>query len=431
MERTKPRNNHTVSSTLIELGKANNRPYTWDSRKVINGHSIVVGGSGMGKTHFLRRFLSETMRQNPTAEFHVIDVHGDMSIPGADVVTFRESAGYGLNPLSISDDPDFGGVRRRVRSFIGMVNRTSRKLGPKQESVMQHLLYDLYNNRGFIADQPATWSETPQRQSPNMDNLMRYTNAKLRQMMIGASTKAVLSLDRLNKKYIALDRANLRAKGPEDVELAGLKQECKDLYAQYIDEIETGREIEDIIKYNSKDVVQSLYDRIGNIVGSGIFKSTPPPFAPNSKVRVYAIQALSADEQRMFVDVLAEELFFEARKNGIRPEPNQFIIIDEAHKFVSDDEDHILTLISREARKFGLGMILASQSLNHFSEDVLSNACTKILLGIDEIFHDATARRLKIDAARLANIVPHRTAIAQVKNKGTLDNKFVELTLPA
>lgn len=62
-----------------------------------------------------------------------------------------------------------------------------------------------------------------------------------------------------------------------------------------------------------------------------------------------------------------------------------FVIIDEA-KILSlgggdrDKADNILNELITEARKFGLGMVLASQMSDHFSEEVRANAATWLVL---------------------------------------------------
>ncbi|WP_199222321.1 hypothetical protein, partial [Limnohabitans sp. MMS-10A-192] len=62
-----------------------------------------------------------------------------------------------------------------------------------------------------------------------------------------------------------------------------------------------------------------------------------------------------------------------------------FIIIDEA-KILStgggdpDAPDRILNLLFTEARKFGLGMILASQMSDHFGSEVKANAASWLVL---------------------------------------------------
>src|SRR3546814_19778215 len=64
---------------------------------------------------------------------------------------------YGLNPLEVTTDPEFGGVRRRINSFIAMINRTTSKLGVRQEAVLRALLNDLYELNGYDQRNPRTW----------------------------------------------------------------------------------------------------------------------------------------------------------------------------------------------------------------------------------------------------------------------------------
>src|SRR3546814_11727623 len=68
----------------------------------------------------------------------------------------------------------------------------------------------------------------------------------------------------------------------------------------------------------------------------------------------------------MFAEVLLERLFLEAKARGQRDNPDTFIIIDEAHKFMSPDNEHIMNRMAREVRKFGVGLILVSQNFDHF-----------------------------------------------------------------
>src|SRR3546814_19228678 len=58
----------------------------------------------------------------------------------------------------------------------------------------------------------------------------------------------------------------------------------------------------------------------------------------------------------MFAEVLLERLFLEAKARGQRDNPDTFIIIDEAHKFMSPDNEHIMNRMAREVRKFGVGL---------------------------------------------------------------------------
>ena len=102
-----------------------------DFSKLINGHILLVGKSGSGKTYTLRQLLDQIITQTKGKNFraHIIDVHGDIEIDGASSVKFSESTDFGFNPLVINPDPDYGGVRKRIQSFISSLNRTGFKLG--------------------------------------------------------------------------------------------------------------------------------------------------------------------------------------------------------------------------------------------------------------------------------------------------------------
>lgn len=134
-------------------------PVTWDSEIAINGHCLMVGMSGAGKTYSLRKSIRQMQESNQgrPLRFHVFDVHGDINIEGASAVMFSEQTNYGFNPLRINPDPHFGGIRKRVQSFLATMNRVMRSLGPKQEAALRNILYDIYEKHGFKQDDPSTW----------------------------------------------------------------------------------------------------------------------------------------------------------------------------------------------------------------------------------------------------------------------------------
>ncbi|MGL6519275.1 DUF5710 domain-containing protein [Aeromonas caviae] len=144
--------------------KQQERQVAWDSREAINGHMLLLGMSGAGKTHQLRRMISsllDTASPQATPRIHIFDIHGDIEIPSASTVLFSEQSGYGLNPLVVDSDPHFGGVRKKIQGFISTLNKTSRQLGGKQEAVLRNLLTDVYEAHGFVLDDPTTWVVNP------------------------------------------------------------------------------------------------------------------------------------------------------------------------------------------------------------------------------------------------------------------------------
>jgi len=423
------------------------REVIWRSNRVYNGHILILGASGTGKTHRLRDIAIQMVSSQPDIEVHVIDVHGDLLFPDSFSATavFSESGEVGINPLKISADRQFGGVRKKIRNFVSSINRTSRKLGVKQESVLIHLLEDLYSANGFYIDDPDTWtldydprSSKFAKKYPTVEDLKKFSEYKLKQILTGSGSRAIRKLDELNRKVQRLDRyrkkLSKKASLDEDEiskleeKIESLKEETKRLYSEYIDNIETGRELDDYIKYDSEEVLKSVLRYVDSLYKSGIFKKEEPDFK-RKPVRRYLINSLNPDEQKLFVDFLLEDIFFRAKEKGVRDRIETVIVLDEAHMFFSDDPEHIVNTISKEGRKFGISLVMASQSLNHFSDDVLSNTATKVLLGIDEINHDVLVRKLKVNRQSLRFIEPRKSALIQIKNHRDLGNKYVSTIL--
>lgn len=143
----------------FEARRGANTPVVLDSAKLINGHVLLVGSSGVGKSYTIRRMIAQAIESAPRLRLHVFDVHGDLEVPGASVVQFSEQAPYGLNPLRVNPDPHFGGVRKCIQAFIRTVNQASTTaLGVKQEAVIRNLLQDVYRDFGFYQDDPGTWA---------------------------------------------------------------------------------------------------------------------------------------------------------------------------------------------------------------------------------------------------------------------------------
>ncbi|PHK93468.1 hypothetical protein CR162_18525 [Pseudoroseomonas rhizosphaerae] len=105
------------------------------------------------------------------------------------------------------------------------------------------------------------------------------------------------------------------------------------------------------------------------------------------------LSKLPDDIRFIATETLLRKLFRVLRLKGpipVQPADDRqrfrlFVIIDEA-KILGlgggdrDRSDNILNELITEARKFGLGMVLASQMSDHFSEEVRANAATWLVL---------------------------------------------------
>jgi DNA helicase HerA-like ATPase len=400
-------------------------PVVWNTSEVINGHILIAGGSGTGKTHSIRKIIREMLRSSThPIRIHLFDVHDDIVIDGASDIIFSEATKTGLNPLQIDPDLHTGGIRKAIQNFINTINKTSRKLGDRQEAVLRALMEDLYTANGFIADNPATWllDDGVRRQYakkyPNINDLQRWAYFKYKQMFIGGNSKAASALDRLNKESTKLQRflkENGEHTSANETRLDELKDEANGAYSAYINSIKTGSEIDELLKFDSKSTLKSVVDRIDNLRSCGIFSSTNPTFDQSNPVWRYRIKHLGSEEKKMFVYFRLRELYYKALQRGLQDNIVEVIVIDEANMFMDSDPDNIISIMANEIRKFGTALICASQSFAHFSDDFLGSAATKIVLGIDEMYWDKTIRQLKVSKELLDWITPRRSALITMK----------------
>lgn len=102
-------------------------------------------------------------------------------------------------------------------------------------------------------------------------------------------------------------------------------------------------------------------------------------FINDRKQRVHILQfrGLEGKTRRIIVEVLLWHLFFYLKSLGQGP-LRLYCVLDEAHHLSFRDGGPVDSLL-REARKFGLGLIFASQQPEDFSPAAFSNSATKLV----------------------------------------------------
>lgn len=477
-------------------------PVEWSEAFATNAHMLVSGKSGTGKTFTLRRIVNQLIAPKvgrQPVRVHVFDVHGDIRFQQESRVLFSESTYYGINPLKLSSDPHFGGVRKCVQGFIEMMSDSSPRaqLGPRQVTALRNILYELFEYRGFLLNDPSTWYTDEEdeaipengrvyldvpyderdmakaaakaegvvlefdrgerfwwcsaytgalerwpvrsrgRKAPTVPDLARFISHRLQMLLTGGGMKTMRLLEEHNKKVIAW-QTKLRKlhAGGDPGEVEALQAEVHkgaatliDTFSDYVTNIESGRELETLARYESSETLKSLSDRLDTLVSTGIFKPRTPPFDDAAPIWTYDVAPLRDSEQRFFVWTRLQQILDEAMEQGPvagASEVRTVILLDEAHKFFSDKETNILDKISKEARKFGVALVCASQAPSHFSEDFLGNVGTKILLGLDAMYHDQTVRKMRIDPKILGYVVAGKIAAIQISDKRDMTHRFIK-----
>lgn len=473
-----------------------------DTSKLINAHMLLLGSSGVGKSHTLKKLIAGGIANSPNIRFHVPDVHGDLVIPGESVVQFSEQEMYGLNPLRVNPSREFGGVRKSIQAFIRTINQViSPGLGIKQESVLRNLLEDVYLDFGFDVNDASTWSLNAleprlvsagadnrlylqvsledkdkvkafgarwdgeqrrwwvhankytgditkwkpafkERTYPTIDDVAAYARRLYEERFIGSDQKAVTALTYLNKVARSLQRKTIDSvrlrshhipdsDGEAQLEQAG--QKVIEAVTDYVKSVRTGYELENLMKYDSPDVLKSVLDRINNLRATGVFKGTPPPFDPSARIWRYKLNSLFNEEKKMLVLFLLQDLFYKAVQRGEQSEIVDIIVLDELGTYTSTQDesgDGIIGIIAREARKFGMGLWAANQSPENVPGSLISSVGTKIILGIDETHWNMAVSKMRIDQKLLNWIQPMQTMAVQLKEKKSAKSRWWWVQLP-
>lgn len=486
-----------LGNDYFEARNGRTSPVCYDTSKLINPHMLIIGSSGVGKSYTIRRMIAAGIKSRPSVRFHVFDVHGDLDIPGASIVSFSEQAAHGLNPLRVNPSPEFGGVRKCIQTFIRTINAASTTaLGVKQESVLRYLLEDVYHDFGFDPRDPSTWSlnayssalvssgrdnrlylQVPmsekeeakafgarwdgdrklwwihadkyqgdvkrwppaykEREYPSLTDVVRYAERLREERFMGSDQRAVRAVAELNRAANAYQRKLLESAklGRQSVvddefeaklELARVK--AIEAFTNYANSVRSGFELDNLLRYDSADVLKSVIDRLKNLEATGIFKPAIAPFEQDKPVWRYKLNALSQEEKKMMVLFLMQELFYKAVERGEQTEVVDIIVLDELSTYTGsdddDDGDGIIGIVCRQARKFGLGLWAADQSPAKVPESMASSVGTKILLGLDEMYWNAAVNKLRIEDKLLKWVVPHQTMAAQLKERGSLKNRW-------
>jgi hypothetical protein len=428
-------------------------PVVLKTESLINGHMLFAGMSGTGKSYQILALLNSAARQG--VQVDVFDVHEELDrARDSCALKFSEATQTGYNPLSLSLDPHSGGVRKQIAWLIDTINRSSRQLGPRQESALRNLLSDVYYLRGIYADNPSTWARQEITEAqyddivrsrrwadlkayyPTLRDVISYAERKLKAMSIGSDNRAVNALERVEQSLSRLNAANTKygkASNDEEVgklekQIANEREKAIEAYCDFINGLETGKEFSDFTKYTNRDTLLSLIERLQGLYDGGVFRSNPPQWG-GATVRVYQIGSLSDEERRLLFYTRAQAILRECMDAGKSDTLRRILLIDEGHLYYSEDGDNPMNRIAKEGRKFGLGLVIASQSPTHFSEDFLTNCGTIMLMGIHEQFWDMACRKLRIERQVLQSVRAREVVALKAQRLGEPSARFMPVNV--
>jgi SHS2 domain-containing protein len=130
--------------------------------------------------------------------------------------------------------------------------------------------------------------------------------------------------------------------------------------------------------------VRNLKYRVEPLFENNIFTSLAEGFSISEILRQNSIINLSTlptpELMKSVARFVLQSVYSKMLSEGPSKEIKLYVVIDEAHKL---SYDQTLTELIREARKYGVGFILASQSVRDFDTVVFENMGTKIALQLE------------------------------------------------
>ena len=324
------------------------KPVFWRPEQHINYHIAVVGSSGAGKTYLIRTLgLRAALTFN--ANVLVLDISGEYA-------PLAETAGGHVIQLGIKhflNIMDLCGMQPAIRAaqvVEAMQPFFDTDRATRQARILRDAIDIAYMRKGILNDDPDTWDREP----PTLGDAYRI----LRDLWRSVSMRGGFEdFETAREKELA---ATLDASSSAKESLLGLLDKLRSVTEPPHD-------------YLARQSTLTLSELIssGYVV---LDLSRLPSESARISVCISVLQFIVEDMRRRGM----------AEKQGLR----LLVTVDEAWKVMAHSATPIKTLV-KEGRKYGVGVIAATQDLSDLSNDdyVINNAGTIFALMIEKDKH--------------------------------------------
>lgn len=292
----------------------------WESREVQNPHLMIIGESGSGKTYAVQCLVAELARHHIPAVIFDYGQSFELDALEREFVEYASPREYligeeGLALNPLQIFPKDIQGPNAVASRVSDVFDAVYRLGDIQRKVLIDAILRSFEKVGIRVSDRATWQSSP----PNLSVLQE-----------------VLENMATDKEY------------PNYKNAAGVGARLTTFFM--------------LNSFRSDSQAWSWEGFIGE---------------DEHRVHVLQFRGLEGKTQRVVVELLLWHLFFYLKTEGQNP-LRMYCVLDEAHHLSFRDGGPIDSIL-REARKFGLGLIFASQQPEDFSPAAFSNSASKLV----------------------------------------------------
>lgn len=314
----------------VSLGQETNtkQPVAWAPGKQSNGFFLILGASGSGKTETLK-VLGKGIADYGVPVL-VLDFHGDVQFPGLRSVLLSSgtSSTTGVNPMELdSQSAEETGLYDQRKVIRDMIRNAVPALGHRQGAILRDAIEEAYVRAGFNDSDPATWRNTP----PTFADVQE----------------------------ILADWADDDSRKSQRTSIEGCLAAVQEIFEHPIFQRREHVSVDEILSRSMRLDLSKLTEEVRYITAETLLRKIFRVLRLMGPIPVQPVD----DRQRFRL----------------------FVVIDEA-KILStgggdpDSPERILNQLFTEARKFGLGMVLASQMSDHFGSEVKANAASWLVL---------------------------------------------------
>ena len=132
----------------------------WNPVNLPNGHVVLIGASGSGKTQTLKALAYEIPKFFEGVRIILIDFHGDLELPTETCYPLNMESAYGINPKIVDLDTKGGGPSLQAIAVAAILKKAL-LLGANQEGLIIEILNSCYHSAGIFQEQPKTWIFEP------------------------------------------------------------------------------------------------------------------------------------------------------------------------------------------------------------------------------------------------------------------------------
>lgn len=300
----------------------------WKPGQESNGFFLVLGASGSGKTETLKLIGKELMEHG--IPLLVLDFHGDVNVKWlrSELISSGTDSIIGLNPMQLdSYQANKVGLYDQRMALLDLIGRAIPDLSHSQKTMLGNAMAAAYQWVGIQDNAAQTWYLPP----PTFGHVLAVLNGWLHSEDMKPSRATIRScISAVQAVFGHPVFARQDAVSLEEILNTGLRLDLS--------------RVPQSIRFIVADTLLRKIFRVLMLQG-------PIPVAPTSDVERFRL----------------------------------FIIIDEA-KILSavtgnpSDSSLILNLLVTEARKYGVGIILAAQMSEHFGNEVRANAATWLVM---------------------------------------------------